>query len=98
MEPLGQCSTAYLRRWSGRAGMKLSGDVEVDETSIGGVKSGKRGRSATGKTLVAVAVERRSPRGFGRCRLQVIPDATAPTLERFLADNVSRAQQSSATD
>jgi len=46
---------------------KLSGDVEVDETSIGGVKPGKRGRGAAGKTLVAVAVERTSPRGFGCC-------------------------------
>ena len=67
---------------------KLSGDVEVDETAIGGVKPGKRGRGAAGKTLVAVAVERKSPRGFGRCRLQVIPDATAATLQRFLAENV----------
>ena len=37
---------------------RLSGDVEVDETAIGGVKPGKRGRGAAGKTLVAVAVER----------------------------------------
>jgi len=70
---------------------RLSGDVEVDETVIGGVKPGKRGRGAAGKTLVAVAVERKSPRGFGRCRLQVIADATAPTLQRFLADNVEQA-------
>jgi hypothetical protein len=66
----------------------LSGDVEVDETSIGGVKPGKRGRGAAGKTLVAVAVERTGAKGFGRCRLQVIPDATAPTLGQFLADHV----------
>ena len=37
---------------------KLSGRVEVDEFFIGGQKSGKRGRGAGGKTIVAVAIER----------------------------------------
>ena len=37
---------------------KLSGRVEVDEFLIGGFSSGKRGRSADVKTIVAVAVER----------------------------------------
>ena len=37
---------------------KLSGRVEVDEFFIGGRRSGKRGRGAEGKTIVAVAVER----------------------------------------
>lgn len=38
-------------------GDRLSGTVEVDETYIGGKKSGKRGRGAAGKTLVMIAVE-----------------------------------------
>jgi hypothetical protein len=37
---------------------KLTGRVEVDEFFIGGKRSGKRGRGAEGKTIVAVAVER----------------------------------------
>ena len=37
---------------------KLSGRVEVDEFFIGAARSGKRGRGAVGKTIVAVAVER----------------------------------------
>lgn len=37
---------------------KLSGRVEVDEFFIGGKRSGKRGRGAESKTIVAVAVER----------------------------------------
>jgi hypothetical protein len=37
---------------------KLSGRVKVDEFSIGAQRSGKRGRGAEGKTIVAVAVER----------------------------------------
>ena len=37
---------------------KLSRRVEADEFFIGGHKSGKRGRGADGKTIVAIAVER----------------------------------------
>ncbi len=67
---------------------RLGREVEVDETSIGGVKPGKRGRGAAGKTLVAVAVEVRSPNGLGRCRLRVSPNAEAPPLHVFLVDSV----------
>ena len=37
---------------------KLTGRVEVDEFFIGSKRTGKRGRGATHKTIVAVAVER----------------------------------------
>lgn len=67
---------------------RLSGVVEVDEAYFGGMRAGKRGRGAQGKALVAVAVELHEPRGFGRCRLQVIPDATAGSLASFLRDGV----------
>jgi transposase-like protein len=66
----------------------LTGTVEVDETFIGGIKPGKRGRGAVGKTLVAVAVEILSPKGFGRCRLRIIPNAQSPSLRSFLLDCV----------
>jgi hypothetical protein len=49
-----------LRRAMVRTGRdKLSGDVEVDETYIGGIESGKgkQGRGAVTKTLVVVATE-----------------------------------------
>ena len=67
---------------------RLAGEVEVDETLVGGTKPGKPGRGAAGKVLVAVAVELLSPKGFGRCRLRVIPNAQAPTLRSFLLDCV----------
>lgn len=67
---------------------RLAGTVEVDETNIGGTRHGKRGRGAAGKTLVAVAVERCSPKGFGRCRLRVIPNAHATTVRSFLLNGV----------
>lgn len=68
----------------------LSGDVEVDETFIGGVKPGKRGRGAVGKALVVIAVEQLTPKGFGRARMAVISDATAPTLRGFLLDHIEK--------
>ncbi len=67
---------------------RLVGEVEVDETLIGGAKAGKRGRGAAGKVLVVVAVEMLSPKGFGRCRLRVVPNAQASTLRSFLLDYV----------
>jgi hypothetical protein len=45
---------------------QLSGNIEVDETFIGGVKQGgKRGRGAV-KCIVAIAIEIKEPIGFGR--------------------------------
>ena len=66
---------------------KLSGGVEVDETVLGAPEPGRPGRGALAKTLVAVAVEREE-RTFGRCRLPVIADASAPVLRAFLLDAV----------
>ena len=91
---LGSYQTAWAMLHRYRSAMirpgreKLTGGVEVDESSFGGVKPGKRGRGAAGKVLVAIAVEQRSPKGFGRARMQVIPDATSETLRRFLLENV----------
>lgn len=66
----------------------LDGHVEVDETVFGGVRHGKRGRGAEGKVLVAVAVELLSPKGFGRCRLQIIPNAETETLKTFIQKHI----------
>jgi transposase-like protein len=92
---LGSYQTAWAMLHRFRAAMvrpgrdSLTGEVEVNEIFIGGVRAGKRGRGAEGKTLVAVAVELLRPKGFGRCRLRIIPDTRAPTLRSFLLDYVS---------
>jgi len=65
----------------------LRGKVEVDETHIGGKKSGKRGRGAKGKALVLVAVEIKNSH-IGRIRLQRIPNASAPSLEDAIKKNI----------
>jgi transposase-like protein len=68
---------------------RLTGVVEVDETYMGGEEPGLRGGRAKGKKLlVGIAVERRQPRGLGRCRMAVLPDAKTATLRLFLADHV----------
>jgi transposase-like protein len=68
---------------------RLTGTVEVDETYIGGEEPGLRGGRAKGKkVLVGVAIEVLEPRGFGRCRMQILTDASAATLQAFLTANV----------
>lgn len=67
---------------------QLFGEVEADETFVGGEQSGPRGRGALGKTMVAVAVELKRPKGYGRCRLRVVPDASGPSLQGFIRENV----------
>jgi transposase-like protein len=53
-----------------------------------GRSPGRRGRGALGKTMVAIAVEQ-AGRALGRCRMQVIDDATTATLRAFLIDHVT---------
>ena len=67
---------------------RLHGDVEVDETFLGGSTPGKPGRTPGAKILVAVAVELLKPKGLGRCRLRRIDNAQGPVLRNFLLGNV----------
>jgi hypothetical protein len=56
----------------------MQGAVKVDEAHFGGVEPGLRGGHQKGKKVpVGVAVERREPQGFGRCRI-----GRSPTLPR----------------
>jgi transposase len=76
-------------------GEPLSGEVEVDETLLGGKirNAARRKRDALGwspkrwdsetKTMVFAAVERN-----GRVRAQVIPNSSGPTLRKIVRDNV----------
>lgn len=63
---------------------QLSGNIEVDETLVGGVKrGGKRGRGAV-KSIVVIAIEIKEPIGFGRVRMRHIPDASSASLVPFV--------------
>ena len=78
---------------------RLSGTVEVDETFIGGEEPGPRGGRQKGKkSLVGVAVERHAPKGFGRCPMAILPDASAVSLRAFLVDHVEEGTTTVVTD
>src|SRR5438445_1606583 len=69
----------------------LRGEVEVDETWVGGTQAGLRGsRQLKGRkaALVLVAVEKRG-RATGRARMAVIPDFKSTTLTAFLKQNLA---------
>ena len=64
----------------------LGGDVEIDETYIGGKRSdGKRGRGAPGKTVVFGMLER-----DGDVMAKAVPDVKKKTLQPILAENVEK--------
>ena len=68
---------------------RLSGVVEVDESYIGGLEPGLRGGRAEGqKVLTGIAVEIREPRGFGRCRMLPLADASAASWHAFVKDYI----------
>lgn len=90
---LGSYKTAWtwlhkLRRAMVRPGRdRISGTVQVDETFVGGIRPGKRGRGAEGKTLVLILAEE-SGNAVGRIRLRRIGDASAKSLEAAILETV----------
>jgi len=68
---------------------RLTGEVEVDETYIGGkeIGSGKQGRGAETKTLVVVAAECIGKQ-IGRVRFKCIPEASGKYLLQFIDENI----------
>ena len=95
---LGSYETAWtwlhkLRRAMVRPGREMIGGpgaiVEIDETIIGGVRSGQSGRHVGRKVIVVIAVET-TEKGAGRVRMARIPNMTKDTLSGFILDNVQR--------
>ena len=92
---LGSYQTAWvwlhkLRRAMVRPGRDLlHGNVEIDETYVGGKKKGgKRGRGAECKEIVVIALEIHDPKGYGRVRMERIPDVSADSLIPFVCEMV----------
>jgi len=63
----------------------LSGDVEIDETMIGGKRPGKRGRGAAGKTVVMGMLAR-----DGEVITKVVPNVRRATLRPIIEANVEQ--------
>ena len=62
----------------------LTGEVEADETYIGASKHGKRGRGASGKTIVAGVVERQAS-----VSASVVPNVQSKTLLPMIIEKTS---------
>ena len=67
---------------------RLAGEIEADESDLGGVRKGRRGRGAAGKVPVFGLLKR-----GGKVYTAIIPDAKASTLipiirEKVLPDSV----------
>jgi len=95
---LGTYKTAWtwlhkLRRAMVRPGRDLlSGEVEVDETIVGGVEEGGGGRHlGPRKALVCIAAEVRGQRAIGRVRLEVIADSSAASVLPFVKRTIAPA-------
>jgi len=63
----------------------FTGEVEADETYIGGKARGKRGRGADKKTAVVGVVERQ-----GKVAVEVAPNVKRSTIVPFITSKVSR--------
>jgi hypothetical protein len=94
---LGNYETAWMMLHKFRRAMvnvsrePLRGQVEVDDTWIGGTQAGLRGsRQLKGRkaALALTAVEKRG-KASGRVRMEVIPNFKAVTLLAFLKKHVA---------
>lgn len=92
---LGSYQTAWtvlhkLRRAMVRPGRdKLSGRIEVDETQVGGVTPGQKGRGIPSKALVMIAAEEDGV-GIGRIRMARVPDGSAEHLHSFIQETIAQ--------
>lgn len=68
---------------------KFSGIVEVDETYIGGKRSGRRGRGAENKVPV-IAIKNRTS---GTVRFRVMEDVSSSSLADFIREHVASGSE-----
>ena len=66
---------------------RLTGEIEIDETYVGGLEEGKRGPEIEKKSIVVVGAEKNG-RGIGRIRLRRVNDVCAASLLGFIRDRV----------
>lgn len=67
----------------------LDGDIEVDETNIGGQESKTRGRKNIKKKLVVIALERHKETGAPRAYARVIENAGSKQLSTFFENHIN---------
>jgi hypothetical protein len=67
---------------------RLSGEIEVDATFVGGVEKGGGRRPKGKKALVAIAAQVHGT-GIGRIRLAIVRHSSADTLESFVQQSIA---------
>jgi len=67
---------------------ELTGEVEVDETFIGGLEEGVVGRQTEKKAMVVIAAQADGKR-IGRIRMRRIPDASGEHLMAFVSASIA---------
>ena len=91
---LGSYQTAWMMLHRFRGAMvrpgreRLAGRVEVDETYVGGEEEGVAGRQTDQKSIVAIAVEVKEPKGLGAPAFSRVPDVSAASLVSFVREMV----------
>ncbi|MGA7677328.1 MAG: IS1595 family transposase [Dehalococcoidia bacterium] len=73
-----------VRSLLGETNPIFTGEVEVDETYVGGVRHGKRGRGAEGKVAVIGIVQR-----HGKVMASAVPNVKRSTIVPFVTKNVA---------
>lgn len=63
----------------------LFGEVEADETAVGGKRHGKRGRGAEGKTIVFGQLQCE-----GKMNTVIVPNVKAVTLMPHFRNNIAK--------
>lgn len=86
---LGSYRTAWMMLHKLRSAMvrpgrdRLSGTVEVDESYVGRLEEGVRGRQTEKKSIIVVAAQEDGA-GIGRIRMSQVDDASAASLHGFV--------------
>src|ERR1017187_8788651 len=79
----GRCCASCGQPWCVLAASDSKARSRLDETYVGGIEQGTRGRGTERKFIVAIAIEVLSPIGFGRVRLKRVADASSRSLTPF---------------
>jgi len=66
--------------------------IELDDTYVGGKKTGKRGRGATGKKPFLAAVENRG-KASGFVAMKAVETVSGETIKCFLKQHLNQGQQ-----
>jgi len=70
----------------------LSGLIEIDDASFGGVRAGKRGRGAATKTPVRVMVESHGKKRAGFVSIRTLPRVDRESVHEVVAEEIQPGQ------